>query len=137
MTSDEAYDWLERLRVRRRDIERIVGAVTVGPRIAERLRSERLEPAQVVALADPFAPDGPLFALALREQSGLRDYFERLRGVQLEIDGTDLVALGAEESPRIGEVLAEVRRRKLNGELDGRDAELEAARELLESAPEP
>jgi len=28
-------------------------------------------------------------------------------------------------------VLAELRRRKLNGELDGRDAELAAARELV------
>jgi hypothetical protein len=31
----------------------------------------------------------------------------------------------------VGEILAEVRRRKLNGELVGRDAELEAARELI------
>ena len=31
----------------------------------------------------------------------------------------------------MGEVLAEVRRRKLNGEVDGREDELRAARELL------
>ena len=36
MTSNEALDWLERLKIRRRDIDRIVGAVTVGPRIVER-----------------------------------------------------------------------------------------------------
>ena len=39
--------------------------------------------------------------------------------------------LGLAESPRVGEILAEVRRRKLNGELDGRDSELAAARELI------
>jgi hypothetical protein len=85
----------------------------------------------VVALAEPYAQDGPLFALALEDSPALRDYFERLRDVRLEVDGSDLAALGLGESPRVGEVLAELRRRKLNGELDGRDSELAAARELI------
>ena len=38
---DEVYDWLQRLKVRRRDAERIAAAVTVGPRIVERLREGR------------------------------------------------------------------------------------------------
>ena len=63
--------------------------------------------------------------------------------MRLEVDGTDLAELGLAESPRVGEVLAELRRRKLNGELDGRDSELAAARELIgavirwEHAPGP
>jgi tRNA nucleotidyltransferase (CCA-adding enzyme) len=130
MTSDEAYDWLERLKVRRRDADRIVGAVTVAPRIVERLREEELDPAQVVALADAFSPDAPLLALAREDRPELREYFSRLRGVSLEIGGADLIAMGLSESPRIGDILGELRRRKLNGELEGRDAELAAAREL-------
>jgi tRNA nucleotidyltransferase (CCA-adding enzyme) len=136
MTSDEAYDWLERLRVRRRDVDRIAGAIAVAPRIVERLRAERLEPSQVVQLADPFAPDGPLLALALEELAQLREYFSRLRSVELEISGDDLLGLGLQESPRIGDVLAELRRRKLNGELDGRESELAAARELVAATGE-
>jgi tRNA nucleotidyltransferase (CCA-adding enzyme) len=136
LTSDEAYDWLERLAVRRRDADRIVGAIAVAPRIVERLRSDTLDPAQVVALADPFAPDAPLFALALEDRAELRDYFDRLRAVRLEIGGADLIALGLPESPRIGEILGEIRKRKLNGEVEGREAELAAARELVdESVP--
>jgi tRNA nucleotidyltransferase (CCA-adding enzyme) len=130
MTSDEAYSWLERLKVRRRDADRIVGAVTVAPRIVERLREDQLDPAQVVALADPFSPDAPLLALAREDRPELRDYFSRLRDVSLEIGGADLIAMGLSESPRIGDILGEIRRRKLNGELDGREAELAAAREL-------
>ena len=76
-------------------------------------------------------PPAPLLALAFEEQPALRDYFLRLRAVELEIGGADLVAMGLAESPRIGEVLAELRRRKLNGELDGRESELAAARELV------
>ncbi len=136
LTSEEAYVWLERLAVRRRDVDRIAGAITVAPRIVERLRSERLDPAEVVALADPFAPDAPLLALATEDLGELRDYFARLRDVRLEIGGTELAALGLAESPRVGEVLAELRRRKLNGELDGRDSELAAARDLIAETPD-
>jgi tRNA nucleotidyltransferase (CCA-adding enzyme) len=130
---DELYDWLDRLKVRRRDAERIAAAITVAPRLVERLREREADPAEVVALAEPYAPDAPLFALALADLPVLEDYFRRLRGVRLEITGNDVAQLGLAESPRVGEVLAEVRRRKLNGELDGRESELEAARELIAS----
>jgi tRNA nucleotidyltransferase (CCA-adding enzyme) len=130
LPADEAYDWLQRLKVRRREADAIAAAVTVGPRLVERLREEH-DSAEVVALADPYAPDAPLLALALADLPQLHQYFERLRDVRLEVSGSDLAELGLEESPRVGEVLAELRRRKLNGELDGRDSELAAARELI------
>ena len=44
------------------------------------------------------------------------------------IGGAELAELGLGESPRVGEILAELRRRKLNGELDGRESELEPRR---------
>ncbi len=133
---DEVYAWLERLKVRRRDAERIAAAVTVAPVVVERLAAEQLEPAQVVELVEPYAPDAPLFALALADLAALHDYFRRLRDIRLVIGGGDIVALGVGESPRVGEILAELRRRKLNGTLrDGREAELEAARELIGERP--
>jgi len=128
---DEVYGWLQRLKMRRRDTEQIAAAVTVGPRIVERLRDQDVEPAETAALADRYAPDAPLFALALANQEPLHAYFRGLRDVRLEVSGTDLADLGLAESPRVGEILAELRRRKLNGELDGRESELEAARELI------
>ena len=79
----------------------------------------------------PSRPDAPLLALAREDRPELRDYFLRLREVRLEIGGADLIAMGIAESPRIGDILGELRRRKLNGELAGRDAELAAARELV------
>ena len=122
--------WLDELKLRRQDARAVAAAVSAGPQLAEQLRDQR-DPAEVVALAEPHPPDAALFALALADLPALRDYFERLRDVRLEVDGTDLAQLGLEESPRVGEVLAELRRRKLNGELDGRDSELAAARELI------
>ncbi len=73
-----------------------------------------------------------LAAAAARER--LVRYFEELRGVRLEISGRDLARLGVGESPQVGEILDELLQRKLNGELDGRSAELDAARELLNLA---
>jgi tRNA nucleotidyltransferase (CCA-adding enzyme) len=135
MPPDELYDWLERLKMRRRDVEQVAHAVTVGPRLVELLRDEQPSPSEVVALAEPYAPDTPLFALALEELPVLHRYFSDLRGVRLEVTGADLAQLGLGESPRVGEVLAELRRRKLNGELDGRESELAAARELIARGP--
>ena len=128
---DEAYAWLRRLKIQRRDLERIAAAVTVGPRLVERLRAGPVDSAEMVALADPYAPDAPLFALAIEERPELDDYFRRLRNIRLEVSGADLADLGLGESPAVGEILTELRRRKLNGELDGRESELEAARELI------
>ena len=126
----EPRAWLDGLKLRRQDARAIEAAVTAGPKLAEELREQR-DPADVVALAEPHPPDAALFALALADVPALRDYFERLRNVRLEVDGADLAELGLAESPRVGEVLAELRRRKLNGELDGRDSELAAAKELI------
>ena len=127
----EIGPWLHDLRLRRRDADLIAAAIEEGPRIAERVAQDSLDPADVVAIAEPRAPDVPLFALALADQPQLHDFFDRLEAIELEVDGADLAQLGLGESPRVGEILAELRRRKLNGELDGRESELEAARELI------
>jgi tRNA nucleotidyltransferase (CCA-adding enzyme) len=134
LTANELFDWTWRLKIRRRDADLIAAAVTVGPRIVERLSADHLAPSDVVLLAERYAPDAPLFALALEELEPLHDYFRRLRKVSLEISGADLAELGLGESPRVGEILDELRRRKLNGQLDGRESELAAARELIDAA---
>ena len=124
----EIADWLDRLKIRRPDADQIGHAIVEGPRLAEDLGGSA---ADVTLAAEQHDPDAPLFALALTDSPRLHEYFERLRGTRLEISGADLAELGVGESPRVGEILAEVRRRKLNGELEGRESELAAARELL------
>jgi hypothetical protein len=107
----------------------------VAPRLRD-LASSTKEPAALWARISPHDPDGALLALAGakgRARKRLARYFEELRAVRLEISGGDLAELGLRESPRVGAVLDELLRRKLNGELDGRTAEIEAARELLKA----
>jgi tRNA nucleotidyltransferase (CCA-adding enzyme) len=131
MSAAQVSDWLDRLKVRKRDADLVAAAVTVGPRLVERLGEDELPPSEIVAMAEQYAPDAPLLGLAIKELEPLRRYFEELRHVRLDVAGADIAKLGLGESPRVGEVLAELRRRKLDGALDGRDQELAAARELI------
>jgi tRNA nucleotidyltransferase (CCA-adding enzyme) len=136
---DELYEWFERLKLRRRDADRIADAVAVGPRLPGLLDGTD-RPAEVRALVEPHDPDGALFAYALADEpvrSRLEGYFADLREVGLEISGDDLAALGLRESPRVGAILDELLRRKLNGELDGRESEIEAAKELIAAPSGP
>jgi tRNA nucleotidyltransferase (CCA-adding enzyme) len=116
---------VERLSLRREDARAVEDAVALAPALAE-----ASDPVEIADLAGR-APDAALLALARADSPALRDWFARLRDVRLEVTGNDLADLGLPESPRVGEVLEELRRRKLRGELDGRDSELAAARELI------
>jgi tRNA nucleotidyltransferase (CCA-adding enzyme) len=57
----------------------------------------------------------------------LDDYLEKWSQIELEIDGNDLIAAGVTEGKAVGRGLAEAKRRKLDGEIAGRDEELEVA----------
>ena len=50
--------------------------------------------------------------------------------MRLEVTGDDLVAAGVPQSPALGDALGETLRRKLDGEVAGRDEELRLAIEL-------
>ena len=118
-------------KVRRRDAEQIASAVTIAPRLAERLQDAGRNPAEIVSLAEPDAPDAPLLALAPPSAS--------LLGVLRAACATSVSTSPARTWPSSGsasrrawgEVLGELRRRKLRGDLDGRESELAAARELI------
>ena len=113
---------------------RVEAAVQEAPWLRAQLRRPNLSPAEVVEAVERTGPDTPLLALAQEDLPALHDFFQRLRDVHIELTGEDLAALGLGESPRVGEVLAELRRRKLNGALDSRAAEIAAARELIAEA---
>jgi tRNA nucleotidyltransferase (CCA-adding enzyme) len=116
---------IQRLGLRREDQRAVEAAVALAPRLVE-----ATDPVEITDLAGK-APEGALLALAEHDSPALRAWFTRLRGVRLEVTGADLAELGVPESPRVGEILEELRRRKLRGELDGRQAELAAARTLI------
>ncbi len=83
-------------------------------------------PSEAVELARRLDPVELVLARALGAE-WLDRYLTEWRSVRLEIDGEDLIAAGVSQGPALGRGLAEALRRKLDGEIDGRDQELEAA----------
>jgi tRNA nucleotidyltransferase (CCA-adding enzyme) len=87
-------------------------------------RPER--PSAGVELAAGANPDELVLARAMGAE-WLDVYVRDWRLVSLEIDGSDLIDAGVPEGPAVGRGLEEALRRKLDGELSGRDEELEVA----------
>jgi tRNA nucleotidyltransferase (CCA-adding enzyme) len=123
-------DWLDELHLTRDWRERVARAARHAPSLASMLHNE-LPPSSVHALLHCEAPETLALALAMGAPSGpILRYVHHLRGVRLEITGADLLAAGLEPSPAIGRALDETLRRKLDGEVHGRDEELQLALEV-------
>ena len=110
-------------------------AAALGPPGGEvALAASRPErPSEAVALASGYGPVELLLARALGAE-WLDSYLDEWRGVELAIDGEDLVAAGIGEGPAVGRGLSAALQRKLDGEIDGREEELSTA---LEAARDP
>jgi tRNA nucleotidyltransferase (CCA-adding enzyme) len=96
------------------------------PRAAELARAQPRRPSEAVEAARGAAPAELALARALGGE-WLDPYVSEWRNVGLEISGADLVEAGVPEGPAVGRGLEEALRRKLDGELDGREEELKVA----------
>ncbi len=127
--------WTQRLKLRRTDAERVTTGVVLARQAAVRLAAragasradihdmlKRL-PGEALLLAFAAAADG-------RARDALELYLTELRHIRLSVDGSDLIAAGLKQSPQLGQVLAELKRLRIEGRIAGREQELEAARKL-------
>lgn len=93
----------------------------------EELAAARPErPSEAVELARRHSPVELALARALGAE-WLERYLLEWLPLRLEIDGNDLIAAGVPEGPALGRGLAAALRRKLDGEIAGREQELNAA----------
>jgi tRNA nucleotidyltransferase (CCA-adding enzyme) len=111
--------------------DRTLLAAALGPHGEEEALAEArpTRPSEVVALAARRDPIELVLARALGAQ-WLDAYLSEWRDVALEIDGEDLIAAGVSQGPAVGRGLQEALRRKLDGEIAGRDQELKVALEV-------
>jgi tRNA nucleotidyltransferase (CCA-adding enzyme) len=115
--------------------EEAILAAAMGRRAAagELAETRPERPSEAVRLARGLDPVELVLARALGAE-WLDSYLSDWRHVALEIDGEDLIQAGVSQGPAIGRGLGEALRRKLDGEIAGREAELATA---LEAAQEP
>jgi tRNA nucleotidyltransferase (CCA-adding enzyme) len=96
------------------------------PEIRELATATPERPSDAVKLAVPWDPSQLLVARVLGAE-WLDQYAEAWRHVHLEISGEDLIAAGIPEGPAIGHGLEAALSGKLDGELSGREGELQIA----------
>ena len=128
--ADALHPWLDRLAFTRYERDRVARAAATGPHLAHALRADlpdselhRMlhgEPLEALAVALAWSAPG----------RAILRYVSDLRGARLEVSGADLLAAGVPESPALGRALDETLRRKLDGEVSGREQELALALEL-------
>jgi tRNA nucleotidyltransferase (CCA-adding enzyme) len=123
----ELAGWLGELGLEAPVRDGALRAARDAPLLARELRRD-LRPSELYAVLRDEPPEALALALALRAppEPVLR-FATELAGVRLEITGDDLIAAGIPEGPAIGRALEETLRRKLDGELAGREEELRAA----------
>ena len=128
--AEALHPLLDRLALTRHERDRVARAAEVGGHLAHRLTRDmsdsrihallHCEPDETLAVALAWgAPGEPVLR-----------YLSDLRGARLEVTGDDLIAAGVAQSPAIGRALEETLRRKLDGEVSGREDELALALEL-------
>ncbi len=121
---------LDRLAFAAGDRDMILAAASDGERIARSLANAR-RPSEIAAAVGAGRPELVAIAGALGADEAAAAWLNRLRHVQLEIDGRDLIAAGVPEGPRIGLGLRAALEAKLDGRAAGKEQELQAALEGL------
>lgn len=123
--------WLDHLKLPRRDADIVGEAVTRGNALLAELAAADSN-ADVDALLRPLHAETIVFAMALpggdREAAELaRNWLHERSSGKLEISGADLRDAGVVEGPVIGRALAETLEATLNGVVEGREAQLSFA----------
>jgi tRNA nucleotidyltransferase (CCA-adding enzyme) len=115
--------------------DRTLLAAAIGPVRGEEALA-RVRPGRPSEATDLAAPcDGIELVLARALGAEWLDrYLSEWREVHLEIDGSDLIKAGLSQGPALGRGLEEALRRKLDGEIAGRDEELATALEVARSS---
>jgi tRNA nucleotidyltransferase (CCA-adding enzyme) len=127
---EDVVGWIEDLNLRAEDRDAVLHAARKGPQLVRSLEPT-LPDSAIHALLHCELPETLGVAVALgARQEPIDRYLEQLSGARLEITGDDLRAAGVEEGPAIGRALRETLKRKLDGQVDGRDAELALALEI-------
>ena len=125
--------WVDSLGLRADERDAVLRAARKAPQLAELVRVD-LPPSAIHSLLHCEHPETLALTLAYGAPGGpILRYLAELQGVKLEITGRDLIEAGIPESPILGIVLGETLKRKLDGELEDREAELRYALEVARS----
>ena len=136
MDAGQLEYWTDKLKLRRQDADAIAQGVVLARKVLVRLAGREMSRPELYELLGRLPREGNLRAYELAEsgceRQALKLYLNELRFVELDIGGGDLLAMGLQESPELGDVLWQLKLMKLEGKVEGREDELKAARRLVD-----
>ncbi len=136
MAHDQVYVWLEQLKLRQSDSSVIRAGVVIAPLLGTMLSRDDMSDWEIYRSLRKEPLEALVFALAGMEagiaESRLRRYIVDIRHRTLSVTGDDLLAFGAKKGPAVGRLLERLRELRVKEEVQGRETELAAAREILE-----
>lgn len=136
MEHEELYLWLEQMKLKHSDSAVIRDGVVVGPLLSSSLAGEDMDDWAVFRALRNTPAEALVFALAGMQpgpaETRLRRYLTEIRHRTLSVSGDDLLALGVKTGPAVGRLLERLRELRVKQRVDGREAELETARKILE-----
>ena len=106
-----------------------------GPSAGPRIGDPALPSAQLCELLDQFSlvsvQTNALLAESPQIKSAMELYLNRLRHVRPSLRGKDIIALGADQGPLVGEVLRELNNARIEGRIATRQEEVQMAKEYI------
>lgn len=133
VSPDPDAEWIDSLSLRADERDAVVRAARKAPQLAKTVRAD-LPDSVIHALLHCEHPETLALTLAYGAPGApILRYLADLQDIRLEITGNDLLEAGVAESPALGRALEETLRRKLDGQLAGRDEELRYALEVARS----
>lgn len=96
------------------------------------LAKEGIHPSQISSLVKDYSPTAILANALSAESSAVRQslrlYLDKLRYVRLSLSGDDLIKMGVEPGPRLGQLLSRLLEAKLDGQVGSREEEVRMVR---------
>jgi len=138
MTHEELYLWLDKLKIKHSDSAVVRAAVVMGPLLASRLAEPHMTDWEVYRTLRSAPLEALVFALAGMgpgpAPTRMRRYLGEIRHRTLTIGGDDLLGMGMSKGPAVGRVLERLKELRVEGVVQGRESELQAARRLVEKS---
>ena len=135
MDHDELYVWLDQMKFKRSDGAVIRDGIVVGQHIGTGLDRDDMSDWEIFKALRKTPIEALVFAIAGtpsgRTHDRLKRYLTVLRHRTLSVGGDDIIALGVKKGPAVGKVLEHLRELRVQLEVEGREQELAAAREML------
>ena len=99
------------------------------------IREPGFPPSQIYEFLDQLSPASIEVTAALSDSPAVKDalnlYLTELRYLKPDLNGDDVISLGAAPGPLVGEVLRELRRARVERRITSRDEEMRLAKEYI------